>query len=216
MFPKINDFLFTHVENEVDSEYRSRVADIRGKEIIVEIPIDVKTGKVKTLYRGENISFSFIDNEGIQHFFESKVLGFMLEKEHMRQVMIEKPALDQITRKQRRSFLRMPASLECKFKINNNGLDRQCFTHDISGGGMCFIYEDDVLLFPEQTIQGNIYIMYKNKDKVKITFEGELVRQEPEKNLIKNMVKFTKISEQDRQHVVKFCIERQLELYKKM
>ena len=63
MLPKVNQILHMQV-NSIDDEeskieYKSRIADVTDSVIAIEIPLNEKTGRLKKLYQGDELSTFF-------------------------------------------------------------------------------------------------------------------------------------------------------------
>ena len=89
------------------------------------------SSRLKRLYFGEELSISYITEDGVRHYFNTYVTGF--EEDVVRLVRIRKPLPDDISKIQRRSFLRVHANLE--LAIQAEDLTRAVgLTEDIGGG----------------------------------------------------------------------------------
>ncbi|MDF2719529.1 MAG: glycosyl transferase, partial [Paenibacillus sp.] len=119
MLPKVNEILYIQV-NSIDPEeaqlvYKSRIADVGANYISMEVPLQVGTGKLKRLYAGDQINAHYITEGGVKNYFNTVILGF--KEEVIRLVLIKPPEPDQITKVQRRNFLRVPGELEIAVKV---------------------------------------------------------------------------------------------------
>ncbi|UUZ94400.1 flagellar brake protein [Paenibacillus sp. P25] len=134
MLPSINQVLHIQVnsidEEEAKQEYKSRISEITGSAISMEVPINEKTGRLKRLYPGDELSVYFISEGGVKNYFNSSVLGFT--NDTIRLVLIKKPDPEAITKVQRRNFLRVPAELEIAAKFSDQ-LQFVSITDDVSG-----------------------------------------------------------------------------------
>jgi c-di-GMP-binding flagellar brake protein YcgR len=217
MLPGVNQILQMQVasfdEDEAKQEYKSRVADMNSKYISMEVPLHVKSGKLKRLYVGDQLSVNFVTEGGVKNYFNTEVIGF--KEDIFRLVIIRTPEPEAITRVQRRSFLRVPAELEVGVKISEH-LRFTAMTDDVGGGGVSFICEDTIPLTVKDNIHCWLLIHYKNKQIEHVGFRGDIVRikpADPGSNLV--MVGFTDICDTERQKIIRYCFERQLELRKK-
>ncbi|MDT2264953.1 flagellar brake domain-containing protein [Paenibacillus larvae] len=99
--------------------------------LYIEIPMNMETGCYKKLHFGDLLSMSFVTEGGLKHYFQSEVLGY--KEEGIRMIGISKPEEGQITSKQRRNYLRIPAKLEVA--VDYNGVFRFVTeTINVSGG----------------------------------------------------------------------------------
>ncbi|RAV18546.1 flagellar brake protein [Paenibacillus contaminans] len=217
MLPKVNQVLYLQVnsidEDEAKQELKSRIAEVGESYITMEVPINVQTGRLKRLYAGDELSVYFLSEGGMKNYFTTTVLGF--REEVIRLVLIRIPEPEAITKVQRRSFLRVPADLEIAVKLTEQ-LRFVTVTEDVGGGGVSFICEGDIPM--EVGMQSSCWLLvnYKNGKLDHLPFKGEVVRiikMETGKQLI--MLRFTDISDRDRQQLIRYCFERQLDLRKK-
>ncbi|TVY04544.1 flagellar brake protein [Cohnella terricola] len=211
MLPKINQMMY--IQTEADSEtvtLRSRVADIDDVNVYIEIPLNEKSRKLYRAREGEEMELYFFTQDGVKHLFSSSVTGF--RKESVPLIAIRKPDPDQITKDQRRSFLRVNANLELAVKIGDK-LSFVAVTEDISGGGVSFLCERRWPIGPNDVLSCWLLLSYKGGSIAHAKFEGEVVRVlpiEPDKHLI--MMRFQEISDSDQQKVIRYCFERQLDM----
>ncbi|WP_207952752.1 flagellar brake protein [Paenibacillus agricola] len=217
MLPKVNQILHIQVnsidEEEARQEYKSRIADMNDNMIFMEIPINEKTGRLKKLYIGDEISAFFITDGGVKNYFTTSIQGFT--DDVIRLVLIRKPNLESITKVQRRSFLRVPAELEMAVKYSEQ-LKFIAITDDVGGGGISFLCDGYIPLSSQQIVSCWLLANYKNGQIEHIPFQGEMVRIKMlETGRQQVMMRFAEISDRDRQKIIKYCFERQLDFRKK-
>ncbi len=213
MLPKVNAMLYYHIassdESEAAVEYKSRIADEEEDGLLIEYPLNEKTGRTKRLYLGDEMSVFFVEADGVKHYFDSHVIGF--KEDGVRLVKIMKPDPEKMTRVQRRSFLRVPAELDLAVKISGKGRF-VCKTDDVGGGGISFLYREQQGLKSEDAIQCWLLLPYKNGSVDHASFTAEVVRiKELESGRRQAMIKFIDISDSERQKIIRYCFERQLE-----
>lgn len=212
----INEFLYFQVnsldEEDAKQEYKSKIADIDNQFISLQIPINIETGKPKKLEAGDEIYAYFITDGGVKNFFMTTVTGF--KEEVTRLVLIKKPSASAITKVQRRNYLRVPADLEISVSLSNV-LKFISVTEDVSGGGVSFGYDSHLPLETGKLVTCWMIIPCRNGKIEHVSFLGVIVRikaSEQKRSLA--MVKFTEISDRDRQILIRYCFERQLEFRK--
>ncbi|UUZ79476.1 flagellar brake domain-containing protein [Paenibacillus sp. P26] len=216
MLPSINQVLHIQVnsidEEEAKQEYKSRISEITGSAISMEVPINEKTGRLKRLYPGDELSVYFISEGGVKNYFNSSVLGFT--NDTIRLVLIKKPDPEAITKVQRRNFLRVPAELEIAAKFSDQ-LQFVSITDDVSGGGISFVCDGYIPVSSGSTLSCWSLVPFKNGQIEHVPFHGEIVRVNPSPNGKQQvMLRFSEITDRDRQKIIRFCFERRLELRK--
>ncbi|MBW7473472.1 flagellar brake domain-containing protein [Paenibacillus oenotherae] len=216
MLPKVKQLLFIQVassdEEEAAIEYKSRVEDEDEGELLIDVPIIEGTGKYKRLFLGDELSLYFVSGEGVKHYFNSHVLGF--KEEVVKLIRIRKPELSAITSVQRRSFLRVEAELEIAVKMSAH-VRFIGMTDDVGGGGISFLCDGRWPVKAGQELDCWLLIPYRNGSLEHAQFKAEIVRvkaTETGRNQI--MAKFVTISDLERQKIIRFCFERQLDYRK--
>lgn len=217
MLPKVNQTLFIQInsidEEEAKQEYKSRIADVADTYISMEVPMNDKSGKLKRLYPGDELSVYFITEGGVKNYFISSVLGF--SDDVIRLVLIKKPDPESITKVQRRNFLRVPAILEIAVKFSEQ-LQFVSLTDDVGGGGISFLCEGYVPVESGHTVECWLLVPFKNGQIEHVPFKSEIVRvKELETGKKQVMMRFSEITDRDRQKIIRYCFERQLDFRKR-
>ncbi|GLI07275.1 flagellar protein [Paenibacillus tyrfis] len=217
MLPKVNQTLFIQInsidEEEAKQEYKSRIADVSDAYISMEVPMNDKSGKLKRLYPGDELSVYFITEGGVKNYFNSSVLGF--SDDVIRLVLIKKPDPESITKVQRRNFLRVPAILEIAVKFSEQ-LQFVALTDDVGGGGISFLCEGYVPVESGHTVECWLLVPFKNGQIEHVPFKSEIVRvKELETGKKQVMMRFSEITDRDRQKIIRYCFERQLDFRKR-
>lgn len=216
MLPRINQILYIQVnsidEEEAGLEYKSRIADMTDSYISIEIPIHEKSGRLKRLYQGDELSVHYLTEGGVKNYFNSSVIGF--SDDVVRLIRIKIPAADAITKIQRRSFLRVPAELEIAVKVSEQ-LQFVALTDDVGGGGISFLCDGYLPADTGQTVHCWLLVTYKSGQIEHIPFKSEIVRVNPlETGKKQVMLRYTEITDRDRQKIIRYCFERQLDMRK--
>lgn len=215
MLPKVNQILHLQInsidEEESRQEYKCRISDITEDYIQVEVPMNERTGRLKRLYAGDELSVYFMTEGGMKNYFTTTVLGF--REEGIRTVIIRKPDPASITKIQRRSYLRVPAALDVAVKLGDT-LKLVAVTDDVSGGGVSILCDLAAPFNQGDMLACWLLLIVKGKPD-HIPFKGEIVRVKPlESGKLLVMLRFSEISDKDREKVIRYCFERQLEIRK--
>ncbi|GAA3405261.1 flagellar brake protein [Paenibacillus hodogayensis] len=217
MLPKVNQILYMQVNSvdpeEAQQEYKSRIADINENYMSLEVPLHVGTGKLKRLYAGDQINAYYITEGGVKNYFNTVILGF--KEEVIRLVLIKPPEPEQITKVQRRNFLRVPAELEIAVKVTEQVMFT-AITDDVGGGGISFLCEGRMPVKNHDMIVCWLLLPFRNGAIDHANFKGEVVRIKAlENGKLIVMVQFAEIADVERQKVIRFCFERQLDFRKR-
>ncbi|WP_082615179.1 flagellar brake protein [Paenibacillus sp. Soil787] len=217
MLPNVNQILHMHV-NSIDDEeskieYKSRIADVTDSVIAIEVPLNEKTGRLKKLYQGDELNTFFLGQGGVKHYFTTSVTGFREDVIHL--VELRKPEPEAITQVQRRSFLRVLAELEIAVKLSDQ-IQFIGVTDDVGGGGISFVCEGHIPIGMNAIISCWVLAPFKNGNIEHIPFTGEVVRvKQLESGKQLAMIRFTDIADRERQKLIRFCFERQMDFRKR-
>ena len=215
--PKVNTVLYMQVaspdEDEAKAVYKSRIADVEDDILYIEVPIEENTGRLKRLFLGDELSAYFLTEGGVKNYFNTHVIGF--RDDVIKLVAIRKPDPDSIRKVQRRSFLRVSAVLELAVKLANQ-VRFLAYTDDIGGGGISFITDPRWALKAGDVMECWLLIPYKNGTIEHAFFKPEVVLvKKLESGRQQIMAKFIEISDSERQKIIRYCFERQLEFRKR-
>jgi len=216
VLPKINQTTYLQLMPIQDPEsaptFRSRVADMDDQLIWLEIPLDEKSRRYHRPQTGEQFRMFYFTQDGVKHAFEAKVVG--VKKDVVTLFSVRRPSLENITREQRRSFLRVEAQLELAVRVGDK-VRFTAITDDVGGGGLSFRTDRKWPLVAGGAISCWLLLTYRNGNLGHAKFEGEIVRVmpvEPDRHLV--MMRFLDIQDAEQQKIIRFCFERQLDKHK--
>jgi c-di-GMP-binding flagellar brake protein YcgR len=222
VLPRVGQMLRIHItsQNAAASKhtYKSRVADVQGDVAAIEFPIHEETGKTALLPEGTAIEVSYIGEDGAQFHFHSEVLGE--RRENIRLLLIRLASIDQITRTQRRNYLRVDTHVDIAVKMQDHVRNYHLLarTTDLSGGGLAFTCPAEFRFKPGDKLLIWLSLPSKSGSVAHAFAEGEITRcKAPEEAGTHQWisVKFVQISQGDQAKIIRACYERQLELHKK-
>jgi c-di-GMP-binding flagellar brake protein YcgR len=217
----IGDTLFLQQRVSIEDEpltYKARVADLSEQYISIEMPLGEKTGKIGFFPEGCEIEVWFYTQDGSKYFFPSSVLG--RRKERIPLTLLTHPIKEDINRTQRREFLRVPCYEEVAIHPLRAGNFAPFLAKaiDLSGGGLAFVLPK-LPGFPEGSeVRWWLSLPLKSGSILHPSGVGKIVRiiEPAEKGLpYRFPLEFSDILETDRQKIIKYCFERQLEIKKK-
>ncbi|WP_019638961.1 flagellar brake protein [Paenibacillus fonticola] len=213
MFPNVNDLLYIQVASadgkDMDKECKSRIADMEEDTLLIEVPIESGSGRIKRLYMGDELSVYFLTEQGVKNYFNTYVLGFADDVVQL--VRIRKPEPETITKIQRRHFLRVIAKLDLAVRLKDN-TRFVAFTEDVGGGGVSFLADSKYKLAEGEPLFCWLLLSFKNGSIDHVPFEAQIVRTKKlETGRTMTMVKFVSISDMERQKLIRYCFERQFD-----
>lgn len=217
MLPRINQMMYLQIlpvqDQDSANTLRSRVADVDGESIWLEIPLDEKSRRYHRPMIGERLRIFYFTNSGVKHTFETETTD--LKKDKIMLFAVRKPDPSEISSEQRRNFLRVEAQLEIAVRLGDK-LRFTAITDDVGGGGCSFRVDRKYPLEPGVTLSCWLLLNYRNGNIAHAKFEGEIVRVRHEEEGFKSLVmmRFKDISESEQQKIIRYCFERQLDMHK--
>ncbi|MDO3409592.1 PilZ domain-containing protein [Saccharibacillus sp. CPCC 101409] len=209
MYPKTNEMLFmlpVSMEANEENEHRSRISEIEENAMLVELPI--RAGRMSRLRLGEELSVYHMTEDGIKYYFTSHVLGY--QDDSVPLMRISKPLPEDISKVQRRHYLRVPARVEIALQAPE--FHFTALTSDLSGGGLSFVADAGHPVQVNQEISGWILLAYKSGSVDHVAFAGEVLRiKEPGSGRNTVSIRFTRVADTERQKLIRYCFERQLD-----
>lgn len=199
----------------LDKVYKSRIADIQGSSLAIEIPIDEESGRIQGLASRTECTVTFIDMNGVKYTFNTTVTGKSMDNIPL--LLLQMPEPDKIRKIQRRDYLRVPANLKLTFTSQNNEKSVEGTTIDVGGGGAGFALDSNIELELEEELLCSITIPIARKDPEEIPFSAKVVRIIPPNEGQSEQrigLQIMEIKERDREKIIRYCFQREMELRK--
>ncbi|WP_064091009.1 flagellar brake protein [Rossellomorea aquimaris] len=199
------------LHNEKFEKYKCRVVELGQNGIYIDYPIHTKTEKTVFLIDGTQLKASFIYNDQTVLMFETEVLGRKLSKIPM--IHIHYPGENELVKIQRRQFVRVDANADISLKFNNQY--HPTITEDISAGGCAAIVNKEMKIEGGTKLTTIIVLPMQNGECHYAEIEGRVIRVWEKDARSIASIEFDKLTESQRQLILRYCFERQLELRKK-
>lgn len=199
------------IHNDTFERYRCRVVEIGEEGLYIDYPIHTKTEKAVFLIDGTQLKASFIVNEQTVLMFETEVKGRKLSKIPM--IHIHYPGEEGLEKVQRRQFVRVEANTDISIKINEGYFPT--ITEDISAGGCAVLVREGMDLKSGSNISTTIVLPMQTGENQYVEIEGKVIRVWEKSHKKIASVEFVHLTENQRQLILRFCFERQLNLRKK-
>ena len=192
-------------------KFRCRVVD-QGKNVIyIDYPVNVATKKTSFLVDGAQFRVTFMTEEKQSHAFNTEVLGRKGGTVPM--IILSCPPSDEFLKIQRREFVRVETKVDVSIEFDGQFIP--LVTEDISAGGLAVLLNRPVNFKEYDEVNLTMVLPYSNGD-IKYVQTTAIVVRIFEKDQIRlASIQFTDTDDLDRQHIVRFCFERQLQLRKK-
>ncbi|MGM0854474.1 MAG: flagellar brake protein [Bacillota bacterium] len=199
------------IHNDTFERYRCRVVEIGEEGLYIDYPIHTKKEKAVFLIDGTQLKASFIVNEQTVLMFETEVKGRKLSKIPM--IHIHYPGEEGLAKVQRRQFVRVEANTDVSIKINDGYFPT--LTEDISAGGCAVLVREGMDLKGGSDISTTIVLPMQTGENQYVEIEGKVTRIWEKGHKKIASIEFVHLTENQRQLILRFCFERQLNLRKK-
>lgn len=199
-----------------DDQYRSRIVEIDDGKYFIDLPVDMKTYRTSDMKEGTPLQVSFIDEDSGIYRFESMVSGRKLGRVPM--LIIERPDENHLVRMQRREFLRIDSEIDVAVHPKVERFHAFTTTSaDLSGGGMAIKLPKHHGLKENMEIYCWLVLSKHSGDSDYLFLPCKVLRifQPDQKGIESASLGFVSIQEKERQKIIRFCYEKQLELKKK-
>ncbi|MFY0543031.1 flagellar brake protein [Brevibacillus sp. H7] len=222
MLPRIGQTLRmspVSLSGEISSHsYKSRIADLQGEVAAIELPISEKTGRTDRFEQGTECDVWYIGDDGSRYDFRTEVVG--RRNDNIPMLLIKLPKKENVSRSQRRNYLRIDTSVEIAVKTEDHVRNYHFLarTVDLSGGGLSFTCSDSYRLKAKDRLRVWISLPSRSGSVAHANAVLEIIRCKlPQEKGQHQLVsgKFVQINEGDQAKIVRACYERQLELRKK-
>ncbi|MFZ3588627.1 flagellar brake protein [Bacillus sp. DJP31] len=213
----IGDTIILEPKNSVDNEkYRCKLVEKNGEKLFIDYPINMKTGRTVFLLDGTQLKASFVGKDNTVYLFETEVQG--RTKQNIPMIALSCPEEDNVVRIQRRQYVRVDTSVDVALQpINSEFSPFVTVTSDISAGGASIILPSNKSLEPETTFTCWIVLPMQSGDYQYITLKSKAIRVIPGRDgeRDKMPIEFVDINDTDRQLLIRFSFERQINLKRK-
>lgn len=190
---------------EDGEKYKSKVVDSGEDFVLIDYPSHIETKRTAFFMDGTQLLISFIDNK-LSYVFKAEVTGRMNKGIPM--LKLTYPGDEQLLKIQRREFVRVETAIDVS--IDFDGVYRQFVAEDISAGGIAINLGSSETLEESQLVTMTIVLPYVNDEIKYIQSKAKAVRiWEKDGRRIASM-QFTDIDLLNRQHIIRFCFERQI------
>lgn len=193
---------------EEGAKYKSRVIDAGQGYVMVDYPTEIKTGKTAYFMNGTQLYVSFTDKLKASYAFKTEVSG--REVRGVPMLKITYPGDDQLIKIQRREFVRVETIIDVAVAKDEHKV--QLVGEDISAGGIALNLPQSVSYNERDIVSLFIVLPFSSRETKYIQTEGEIVRVWEDKGRRIASIRFEGISVENRQHIVRFCFERQLQM----
>ncbi len=214
---KIGDKIIIEPKHSFQKErYRSKVLEMDGDTFCIDYPLNERTNKTIFLTNGSQLKITY-RSSGTVYIFDTEVLGKM--KADIPLIQLVMPEKKEHIKIQRREYVRIRTSADVAVHSHRDDFSPfTAVTSDVSAGGAA-IY----LPKGKEMVEGSMLSLWmalplKNGEIHFVKLDCELVRvirEEDDTRFDMITVKFINMKNEDRQNLLRYCFEKQLENRKK-
>ena len=191
--------------------FRCKVVEQKDGVIYIDYPINTITKKTAFLIDGAQFRVTFNDESKQSFAFNTEVLG--RKKGNIPMIMLSCPPDEEFIKIQRREFVRVETPVDVAVEYNNTFT--QLVAEDISAGGILIPLPKAVNFKDGDTVRLTIVLPYTNNEIRYVQTDALVVTTFERNNRTLASVQFTDTDDIDKQYIVRFCFERQLQIRKK-
>lgn len=207
----VGDTIHLHFfdQNEIH-KYRAKVIDITPDAYFIGLPVNEETNRTDIFLTGESCEAQFVTKEQSMYAFQTKIIG--RKKSNIPMIMLKRPGKNNYSRIQRRAYVRVNYQTEIVIQsCENDSPPYTTVTLDISGGGIGILYKDHHKLKEHETVQCWLSLPMQSGKNIPIQELCKVARIQNEDTACKVSLEFVEINDANRENIVRFCFERQLD-----
>ncbi|PIC63273.1 glycosyltransferase [Sporosarcina sp. P13] len=192
-------------------KFKSRVVDIEDDHhFMIDYPINIETGKTAFFIDGTQLLVTFVDDYKMSFAFRTEVHSRMNRTIPM--LKLKYPGDKELIKIQRREFVRVETSLDVTVQLESEDELLQLVSIDISAGGLAVNMKSYEFFPLNEVVDLRIVLQFTKREIKHISCKATVVRNWEEDKRRLSSFKFAGIDEMDRQHIIRYCFERQLAL----
>ena len=191
--------------------FRCKVVEQKDGVIYIDYPINTITKKTAFLIDGAQFRVTFNDESKQSFAFNTEVLG--RKKGNIPMIMLTCPPDEEFIKIQRREFVRVETPVDVAVEYDNRFT--QLVADDISAGGVLLALQGSINFKIGDEVRLTIVLPYTNKEIRYVQTDALVVTTFERNNRTLASVQFTDTDDIDKQYIVRFCFERQLQIRKK-
>jgi c-di-GMP-binding flagellar brake protein YcgR len=192
-----------------DSEkFKSKVVDIGDGFVMIDYPTHIETGRTAFFMDGTQLHVTFIDNAKMSYAFRTEVGGRLNQGIPM--IKLSYPGDDQLIKIQRREFVRVESAID--IAVEKDGRFTQYVAADLSAGGVALTLLNADAFKENELLTLTIVLPFMNHEIKYVNADARVIRVWKKEDRLIASLQFETINQIERQYVIRFCFERQLQM----
>lgn len=196
--------------------YRCKIAEVKENALLIDYPIEEKTGKSPVLLNGTSFTAIYIIDNQVFRFLTTFVQRISGQVPLMLMTFEGEDRMEEI---QRRNYVRVETNVDIAVhSLTQAFRPFATLTSDIGGGGLLVLLPKESEIDEEDLIEVWISLPMASATYQYVKLQGKVVRVFTDKrtNGKRATITFLPQTERDRQPIIRFCFEKQLEARKKL
>lgn len=202
---------------ESDAEkFKCRLVDIKENAFYIDYPISLRTNRAAFLLDGTQLKVTFVGSDGSSiYLFESEINGRV--KKNIPMLILTYPGDKNLIKIQRRQYVRVETAVDIAIHPLEYEFDPiTTITDDISAGGAAVLIPNEIHFKTDMRILAWLVLVMQNGEYHYLKLQCKIVRILPfNETRNKISIQFIDVSNQERQLLLRYSFERQLEAKKK-
>ncbi|MGV3465762.1 MAG: flagellar brake protein [Heyndrickxia sp.] len=200
------------LDNDLDEKYKCKIADIEEDRIYIDYPINTKTNKTTFLMNSMSLDAVFISENNVAYRFRTQVIGKV--KKNIPLIILHFPGEEHLIKIQRRQYVRIETAVDVSVSLPFSKQQIPTITEDISAGGCAVLFPLNIKVDQNEEGEG-LFVLPLQTGHMYLRLPFSIIRvwEKDGKNVAS--LKFKDISAKEKQVLLRFCFERQLEHRKK-
>ncbi|WP_181348203.1 flagellar brake protein [Thalassobacillus sp. CUG 92003] len=198
-------------EQKEPDRYRCKIVDFEDEHVYIDYPVNLATGRTDFFLEGIQFNASFLGRNQSVYTFPTEVAA--RKKLKIPVLMLTYPGEDELIRIQRRKYVRIERAADIAIQHAEDLFPPfTSVTLDISGGGVAVLLPLNHTVERDQSIKITLVLGTNAGEEKYIFVSGKIVRvvANYHSNRDKASVEFIDISDSDRQTIIQYCFEQQM------
>lgn len=192
-------------------KFRCRIVDLQNNIIFIDYPINLMTKKTAFLVDGAQFRVTYNTETKVSYSFNTEVLG--RRAGNIQMILLHCPPPEEFIKIQRREFVRVETPVDVAVEFENHHY--QFVAEDVSAGGTAVHIKSHVGFKEGDTLKMLVVLPFVNGDIRYVETDAIVVRIFDKDEVKIASIQFIDTDDVDKQHIVRFCFERQLMIRKK-
>jgi len=216
---KVGDSLVLETKHSLKPEqYQSNIVELSGSSVFIDYPVNLSTNKTVFLMDGTQLQVTYISKDGSIYIFDTEVLGKV--KSTIPMIKLLFPEEEEHIKIQRREYVRVEIPVDVAVHSKEKSSKLKPFTtitDDISAGGAAILVPKGIEIIPDTILDIWFVIPLKSGELHHLKLDSKVIRLIERYEHAQDLVslEFISISNYERQILMRFVFEKQLELRNK-